>query len=205
MKILVTGGAGFIGSFFVKMAVSRGYRVCVVDKLTYAGDLRRLDNVLEKITFYKADILNMEFLEHIFNSEKPDGVVHFAAESHVDRSILEPRSFLRTNVEGTYNLLELSLKFGIKRFLNISTDEVYGEIKEGKFTEESPLKPNSPYAVSKASQDLLGRAFSRTYGFPIITVRPSNNFGPWQYPEKLIPVVISKALLDEPIPVYGKG
>ncbi|MDW7998798.1 MAG: dTDP-glucose 4,6-dehydratase [Thermodesulfovibrio sp.] len=205
MKILVTGGAGFIGSFFVRKALSQGYEVCVVDKLTYAGDLRRIEDLLNKIKFYKADITNKEFLEYIFSKEKPQSVIHFAAETHVDRSILDPFLFLRTNIEGTYNLLEISLRFEVNCFLNITTDEVYGEISEGNFTEESPLKPNSPYAVSKASQDLLGRAFSRTYGLPVITVRPSNNYGPWQYPEKLIPVAIAKALLEEPIPLYGDG
>ncbi|MGC8985047.1 MAG: dTDP-glucose 4,6-dehydratase, partial [Thermosulfidibacteraceae bacterium] len=158
------------------------------------------------ITFYHADIRDYEELDSIFAKEKPEAVVHFAAESHVDRSILEPRAFLQTNIEGTFNLLELSKKYGVEKFINISTDEVYGELgEEGKFTEETPLKPNSPYSVSKASQDMLGRAYYRTYGLPVITVRPSNNYGPWQYPEKLIPVVIVKALKNQPIPVYGTG
>lgn len=205
MKLLVTGGAGFIGSDFVRQAVKRGYKVVVVDKLTYAGDLRRIEEVSHKISFYKADIANHKAMRDVFSTEKPDVVVHFAAESHVDRSILNPKVFLKTNVEGTYNLLELSRQFDIKRFINIITDEVYGEIEEGSFTEESPLKPNSPYSASKASQDMLGRAYFRTYNLPVITVRPSNNYGPWQYPEKLIPVVIARALENLPIPVYGNG
>ncbi|MGC9121302.1 MAG: dTDP-glucose 4,6-dehydratase, partial [Sulfurihydrogenibium sp.] len=206
MKILVTGGAGFIGSEFVRQAVKQNHNVCVIDALTYAGDTERLKEVEPYITFYHADIRDYEELDSIFAKEKPEAVVHFAAESHVDRSILEPRAFLQTNIEGTFNLLELSKKYGVEKFINISTDEVYGELgEEGKFTEETPLKPNSPYSVSKASQDMLGRAYYRTYGLPVITVRPSNNYGPWQYPEKLIPVVIVKALKNQPIPVYGTG
>ncbi|MEO0296046.1 MAG: dTDP-glucose 4,6-dehydratase [candidate division WOR-3 bacterium] len=204
-KILVTGGAGFIGSFFVKLAINHGYEVVILDALTYAGDLSRLKDVEGKYKFYKIDIRKHKFLEEVFSREKPDVVVHFAAETHVDRSILNPLAFLDTNVFGTFNLLEITKKFEVELFLNVTTDEVYGEIAEGKFTEDSPLMPNSPYAVSKASQDMLGRAYFRTYGLPVITVRPSNNYGPWQYPEKLIPVVITKALLNEPIPVYGDG
>jgi len=206
MKLLITGGAGFIGSEFVRQAVKLGYSAVVVDKLTYAGDLERLREVSDKITFYRVDITNFESLKEVFESQRPDTVVHFAAESHVDRSILNPYDFLNSNVVGTYNLLELSRIYEIEKFINISTDEVYGELgKEGKFTEQSPLNPNSPYSVSKASADMLGRAYFRTYGLPVITVRPSNNYGAWQYPEKLIPVVIAKALLNEPVPVYGDG
>lgn len=204
-KILVTGGAGFIGSFFVKLAINHGYEVVVLDALTYAGDLNRLKDIEGKYKFYKIDIRKHRFLEEAFSREKPDVVVHFAAETHVDRSILNPAVFLETNIIGTCNLLEIAKKFKVKLFLNVTTDEVYGEIVEGKFTENSALLPNSLYAVSKASQDMLGRAYFRTYGLPIITIRPSNNYGPWQYPEKLIPVVITKALLNEPIPVYGDG
>lgn len=205
MKILVTGGAGFIGSAFVRLSVEKGYDVCVIDKLTYAGDLRRLDSVKDKINFYQADISNYEFIDYIFKIEKPDIVVHFAAETHVDRSILYPQDFIKTNIEGTTTLLEISKKYQPSKFINIITDEVYGEIKEGKFTEESPLIPNSPYSASKASQDMIARAYARTYGLPVITLRPSNNYGPWQYPEKLIPVVIAKALNNQTIPVYGDG
>ncbi len=206
MKLLITGGAGFIGSEFVRQAVKKDYQVTVIDKLTYAGDLERLKEIWGSINFYRANITNSEFVEHIFDKEKPDVVVHFAAESHVDRSILNPLDFLNSNILGTYVLLEVSKKQNIGLFVNISTDEVYGELGEtGKFTEESPLKPNSPYSVSKASADMLGRAYFKTYGLPVITIRPSNNYGPWQYPEKLIPVVIIKALQNECIPVYGKG
>jgi len=206
VKVLVTGGAGFIGSEFVRQGVKKGLEVAVVDKLTYAGDLQRLSSVLDKIKFFKADLCNQEFLEYIFKEFSPEVVVHFAAESHVDRSILNPKEFMLSNVIGTQILLECSRKFKIKKFINISTDEVYGELGDvGKFTEETPLNPNSPYSVSKASADMLGRAYFRTYGLPVITVRPSNNYGPWQYPEKLIPVVIVKALKNEAIPVYGKG
>ncbi|MGC8767658.1 MAG: GDP-mannose 4,6-dehydratase, partial [Brevinematia bacterium] len=142
MKILVTGGAGFIGSEFVRQAVKQNHNVCVVDALTYAGDIERLKEVEPYITFYHADIRDYEELDSIFAKEKPEAVVHFAAESHVDRSILEPRVFLQTNIEGTFNLLELSKKYGVEKFINISTDEVYGELgEEGKFTEETPLKP----------------------------------------------------------------
>ncbi len=206
MKLLVTGGAGFIGSEFVRQAVDKGYEIAVVDKLTYAGDLERLKEVEDRITFYKADITNREFIEHIFKVEKPDVVVHWAAESHVDRSILDASPFIETNVKGTQVLLDVAKENNIKQFINIATDEVYGELgEEGQFYEDTPLVPNSPYSVSKASADMLGRAYYKTYGLPVITVRPSNNYGWWQYPEKLIPVVILKALNDEPIPVYGTG
>lgn len=205
MKLLVTGGAGFIGSEFVRQAVKRGYQVAVLDKITYAGDLKRIEELRDKIKFYRADICQRKSIDEIFSVENPQVIVHFAVETHVDRSILSPQAFLRTNVEGTQNLLDASKKYNISKFINIITDEVYGEIREGKFTESSPLIPNSPYSVSKAAQDMLGRAYFRTYGLPVITVRPSNNYGPWQYPEKLIPVVIIKALNDEPVPVYGDG
>ncbi len=206
MKLLVTGGAGFIGSEFVRQAVKKGLETVVVDKLTYAGDLERLFDIEEKIKFYKADITNKEFVEHIFKKEKPDIVVHWAAESHVDRSILDASPFIDANVRGTQVLLDVSKENDINLFINIATDEVYGELGEdGQFYEDTPLIPNSPYSASKAAADMLGRAYYRTYGLPVITVRPSNNYGWWQYPEKLIPVVILRALNNEPIPVYGTG
>ncbi len=206
MKILVTGGAGFIGSEFVRQAVRCGLKVCVVDKLTYAGDLERLKEVRDEISFYRADVTNREFLEHIFERERPEAVVHWAAESHVDRSLLDATPFIEANIKGTQVLLDLARRYPLTKFINISTDEVYGELgPRGHFTEESPLNPNSPYSVSKAAADMLGRAYFRSYGVPVVTVRPSNNYGPWQYPEKLIPVVILKALHDEKIPVYGTG
>ncbi|WP_457569108.1 dTDP-glucose 4,6-dehydratase [Desulfurobacterium sp.] len=206
MKLLVTGGAGFIGSEFVRQAVSRGIETVVVDKLTYAGDLERLKEVEDKITFYKCDINNREFLEDIFKRERPTAVIHWAAESHVDRSILDASPFIEANVRGTQTLLDVSKNNDVELFINIATDEVYGELgEEGQFFETTPLNPNSPYSASKASADMLGRAYFRTYGLPVVTVRPSNNYGFWQYPEKLIPVVILKALNNEPIPVYGTG
>jgi len=206
VRMLITGGAGFIGSEFVRQAVRKGHQVAVVDKLTYAGDLERLSEVRKDITFYKADISNQEFIEHIFEKENPEVIVHFAAESHVDRSLLDPYPFISSNVLGTQVLLEVSKAKGVELFVNMSTDEVYGDLgKEGTFTEESPLKPNSPYSVSKASADMLGRAYYRSFGLPVVTIRASNNYGPWQYPEKFVPVIILKALQDEKIPVYGDG
>jgi len=206
MRLLITGGAGFIGSEFTRQAVRKGYETLVVDSLTYAGDMKRLSAVKEKIRFYKVDITDRKGLEEVFKKEGPEVVIHFAAESHVDRSILNPRAFLETNIVGTFNLLELARDYSIKRFINISTDEVYGDLGEtGSFTEDSPLRPNSPYSASKASQDMLGRSYWRTYKLPVITVRPSNNYGPWQYPEKFLPVIIMKALKEERIPVYGDG
>jgi len=206
VRMLITGGAGFIGSEFVRQAVRKGHQVAVVDKLTYAGDLERLSEVRKDITFYKADISNQEFIEHIFDQEDPEVVVHFAAESHVDRSLLDPYPFISSNVLGTQVLLEVSKAKGVELFVNMSTDEVYGDLgKEGSFTEDSPLKPNSPYSTTKASADMLGRAYHRSFGLPVITIRASNNYGPWQYPEKFVPVIILKALRDEKIPVYGDG
>jgi len=206
VRMLITGGAGFIGSEFVRQTVKKGHRVAVVDKLTYAGDLERLSEVRKDITFYKADISNQEFIEHIFEKENPEVIVHFAAESHVDRSLLDPYPFISSNVLGTQVLLEVSKAKGVELFVNMSTDEVYGDLgKEGTFTEESPLKPNSPYSTAKASADMLGRAYYRSFGLPVVTIRASNNYGPWQYPEKFVPVIILKALHDEKIPVYGDG
>ncbi|NCO67737.1 MAG: dTDP-glucose 4,6-dehydratase [Nitrospirae bacterium CG_4_10_14_0_8_um_filter_41_23] len=205
-KLLVTGGAGFIGSEFVRQGAEKSYRIAVVDKLSYAGDLKRLKEFKKEITFYRKNITDKDSLEHIFKTEKPDIVVHFAAESHVDRSIADPSPFLDTNIKGTQVLLDISKHYGIERFINISTDEIYGELTgKGQFYETTPLNPNSPYSVSKAAADMLGRAYHRTYGIPVITIRPSNNYGPWQYPEKLIPVVILKALSNKKVPVYGKG
>jgi dTDP-glucose 4,6-dehydratase len=205
-RLLVTGGAGFIGSEFVRQALKRGYGVAVVDKLSYAGDLERLKKISGEIAFYPVDITDREAVEKVFRAERPDTVVHWAAESHVDRSITDATPFLDTNIKGTQVILDISKNTGIRKFINISTDEVYGDLKEdGQFYETTPLNPSSPYSVSKASADMLGRAYYRTYGLPVITIRPSNNYGPWQYPEKLIPVVVLKALNNEKVPVYGKG
>jgi len=205
-KLLVTGGAGFIGSEFVRQAVKQGHTVTVIDKLSYAGDMERLKEAGHNFIFHKVDVTDREAVQHVFKSGKPDIIVHWAAESHVDRSIVDPSPFLDTNIKGTLVLLDAARHYGIRRFINISTDEVYGELKgEGQFHETTPLNPSSPYSVSKASADMLGRAYHRTYEVPVITVRPSNNYGPWQYPEKLVPVVIWKALHNERVPVYAKG
>ncbi len=205
-RLLVTGGAGFIGSEFVRQGIKRGYSIAVIDKLSYAGDLERLKEIRENIVFYKVDVTDRESVENVFKKEEPDKVVHWAAESHVDRSIADASPFLDTNIKGTQVLLDVSRHFEVNKFINISTDEVYGDLsEEGQFSETTALKPSSPYSVSKASADMLGRAYHRTYGLPVITVRPSNNYGPWQYPEKLIPVVILTALNNGRIPVYGKG
>jgi dTDP-glucose 4,6-dehydratase len=205
-KLLVTGGAGFIGSEFVRQGVQRRYTITVIDKLSYAGDLKRIKEVEGKITFHAADITDRKSVQDIMKSENPDTVVHWAAESHVDRSITNASPFLETNVTGTQVLLDAAKDYGVKQFINISTDEVYGDLgKDGRFYESTPLNPSSPYSVSKASADMLGRAYQRTYGLPVITVRPSNNYGPWQYPEKLIPVIVMKAMNNEKVPVYAKG
>lgn len=205
MKILVTGGAGFIGSAFTRIAVNKGYDVVVVDKLTYAGDLKRIEDI-ENVKFYQADIVDKAAIKSIFENEKPDYVVHWAAETHVDKSIIDATPFLSTNVIGTQVLLDIAKDSNIIKFVNIATDEVYGELDEqGEFYEDTPLSPNSPYSVSKTAQDMLGRAYMRTYGLPVVTCRPSNNYGPWQYPEKLLPVIVYKALNDQKIPVYGQG
>jgi dTDP-glucose 4,6-dehydratase len=205
-KLLVTGGAGFIGSEFVRQGVRRGYGITVFDKLSYAGDLERLTEVDGKITFLRGDIADREVVDAAVRAEEPDAIVHWAAESHVDRSISDATPFLDSNIKGTQVLLEVARKYGINKFINISTDEVYGDLpEEGHFSETTPLNPSSPYSVSKASADMLGRAHQRTYGLPVITVRPSNNYGPWQFPEKLIPVAVLKAFDDRKVPVYAKG
>jgi len=204
-KILVTGGAGFIGSEFVRQAVHKDQEIIVADKLTYAGDLKRLACVKNIIKFYKIDIANTTAVNNLIKKEKPQILVHFATETHVDRSILDAKPFYRTNVLGTQNLVEAALKFHVKKFIHISTDEVYGEIFKGSFKEDAPLNPGNPYSASKASADLLIKAAIRTYKLPAIIVRPSNNYGPWQYPEKFIPVIILKAHYDKRVPVYGKG
>jgi len=203
--ILVTGGAGFIGSEFIKQAVKEECKIIVVDKLTYAGDMERLKDVDGRYGFYKTDIGSIKKIREIFKQHKPDIVVHFAAETHVDRSILGSTQFVKTNIMGTQNLLDAAKEFNVKRFVYISTDEVYGDIKKGQFCETTPFNPSSPYSASKAAADLLVKSYVRTFDFPGIIVRPSNNYGPWQYPEKFIPVIIYKALNNEKIPVYAKG
>ena len=204
-SVLVTGGAGFIGSAFVRLLAEQGVPVAVLDKLTYSGDLKRLEGTGGRFRFYKTDICNKRAAGAVFASERPDTVVHFAAESHVDRSIKDAAPFIETNIKGTQVLLDVSRKYSVNRFVFISSDEVYGEIADGKFKEDFPLKPNSPYAASKAAADLLVQAYVRTNKFPAIIVRPSNTYGPWQYPEKLIPLAILRILRKEKVPVYGKG
>lgn len=205
-RLMVTGGAGFIGSEFVRQAVTRGFKVTMLDSLTYAGDIQRVKEAGDAVSFLRADITDKETIDGIFVTERPDAVVHWAAESHVDRSITDASPFIDTNIKGTQVLLDAAKKYGVERFINISTDEVYGELgMDGSFREDTPLNPNSPYSASKASADMLGRAYHHTHKLPVITIRPSNNYGPWQYPEKLIPVVIIKAMAGERIPVYGKG
>lgn len=203
-NILVTGGAGFIGSAFVRIASAAGLRVTIIDALTYAGDRERIAG-LTGVMFHPIDITNKKNVERMLAREKFDAIVHFAAETHVDRSILDPTAFIDSNIKGVQILLDAARLNNVKRFIHISTDEVYGEISRGSFRENFPLQPNSPYSASKAAADLLIKSYIRTYGFPAIIVRPSNNYGPWQYPEKLIPVVIMKALRDHKVPVYAKG
>jgi dTDP-glucose 4,6-dehydratase len=209
-KILITGGAGFIGSAFVKLVIARRVppkrsNVVIIDKLTYAGDLKRLEEAKGKFKFFKTDICNKKQIDLIFAKEKPEIVLHFAAESHVDRSINDATAFIETNIKGTQVLLDASRKHKVQKFIFISTDEVFGEIANGKFNENSLIKPNSPYAASKAAADLLVQSYIRTYKFPAIIIRPSNNYGPWQYPEKLIPLAILRILGGGNVPVYGKG
>ena len=213
MKFLVTGGAGFIGSNFLHYVVnkySNDNYVCL-DALTYAGNYNNIKELAtkENFKFVKGDITDKELVDKLFEQEKFDIVINFAAESHVDNSIKNPHIFLTTNIIGTQVLMDASLKYGVKRYHQVSTDEVYGDLplerKDLLFTETTPIHTSSPYSASKASADLLVLAYHRTFGLPITISRCSNNYGPYQFPEKLIPVVISKALNNEAIPVYGKG
>ena len=206
-SILVTGGAGFIGSNFVRYMVNKypDYKIMVLDALTYAGNLENLQDLesCDNYEFHHGNICDSKIVEKLMQNVAV--VINFAAETHVDRSILEAGSFIQTDVVGTFTLLETARKFHIERYIQISTDEVYGSIESGSFTEESILQPNSPYSASKASGDLLVRAYYKTYGVPTIITRSSNNFGPYQYPEKLIPLFITNAMEDEPLPLYGDG
>ncbi len=207
MKILITGGAGFIGSNFVHYVLSHhsDWRVVVLDKLTYAGNLRNLAGAMEdpRLQFKRIDICDPAVLEAL---SACDAVVHFAAESHVDRSIEDGTPFVRTNVEGTWRLVEACRKVTVGRFLHVSTDEVYGSLgAEGAFTETSPLNPTSPYAASKAASDAMVLSAVKTYGFPAVITRCTNNYGPYQFPEKFIPLMISRALAGESLPIYGDG
>lgn len=213
MTVLVTGGAGFIGSNFIFYMLDKHpeYRIICLDKLTYAGNLSTLAPVMGKsnFRFVKEDICNRAAVYDLFEQEKPGIVVNFAAESHVDRSIESPEIFLLTNILGTSVLMDACIKYGIERFHQISTDEVYGDLPLDRpdllFTESTPIKTSSPYSASKASADLLAMAYHRTYSLPVSISRCSNNYGPYQFPEKLIPLMISNALAGKPLPVYGTG
>lgn len=213
MKILVTGGAGFIGSNFIFHILEKypEYDVLCVDKLTYAGNLSTLASVMNnpRFKFFKTDICDREAIYKIFEEEKPDVIVNFAAESHVDRSIENPGIFLETNIMGTAVLMDACRKYGIKRYHQVSTDEVYGDLPLDRpdlfFTEKTPIHTSSPYSSSKAAADLLVLAYHRTYGLPVTISRCSNNYGPYHFPEKLIPLMIANALNDKQLPVYGKG
>ena len=206
-RILVTGGAGFIGSAFVRKYAGK-YDIVVLDNLDYSADLERLREVEDEFRFIEGDVRDPSLISRVFEEEHPDVVVHFAAQTHVDRSIFFPSDFYSTNVMGTLNLLLAAIKSGIDKFIHISTDEVYGEIPPGeerKFSEEDPLRPSSPYSSSKASADLMVQSFVRTYSLPAVIARPSNCYGPWQYPEKLIPYSILRLIRGERITLYGDG
>lgn len=213
MKILVTGGAGFIGGNFCHYMVEKypKYKIIALDALTYAGNLETLEPIKNEpnFKFIKADITDRPFIEKLFNNEKFDIVINFAAESHVDRSIENPEIFLKTNILGTQVLMDASLKNNVKKFHQVSTDEVYGDLPINRpdllFTENTPIQTSSPYSASKAAADLLVQAYHRTFGLPITISRCSNNYGAYQFPEKLIPLMIKKALADETLPVYGTG
>ena len=207
--LLVTGGAGFIGSNFIRYMVRKydGYKIINLDKLTYAGNLENLKDVedIKNYRFIKGDICDRDLVEKIFSGNKIDAVVNFAAESHVDRSITDPGVFIQTDVYGVFVLLEAATKYKSKLFLQISTDEVYGSIEKGSFTEDDPLAPNSPYSASKTGAEMIVRSFFKTYQTPILVTRTSNNFGPYQYPEKIIPLFVTNLIDGKKVPLYGDG
>src|SRR3984957_19610347 len=208
MKIFITGGAGFIGSNFIRhvLSLGKGYEVVNFDKLTYAGNLANLESVADNpnYSFVRGSICDTAAVEEAMRGA--DAVVHFAAESHVDRSIYEPAPVIDTNVTGTFIMLQVARKLNIERFVHISTDEVYGDMAPGQFaTENSPLQPSSPYSASKAGSDLLVRSYVRTYGFPGLITRSSNNYGPYQFPEKFLPLMITNAMDGKALPIYGDG
>lgn len=213
MKIIVTGGAGFIGGNFIHYMLKKyvDYEIICLDKLTYAGNMETIESVINNpnFKFFKADIADREAVYKIFEEQKPNVIVNFAAESHVDRSIENPSIFLQTNVIGTQVLLDACRKYGIDRYHQVSTDEVYGDLPLDRpdlfFTEETPIHASSPYSASKASADLLVQAYHRTFGVPVTVSRCSNNYGPYHFPEKLIPLMIANVLNDKPLPVYGTG
>jgi len=215
MKILVTGGAGFIGSAVIRLAIARGHEVVNVDALTYAACLENVASVSDSplYKFAQVDIRDQDALAQVFEPHQPDAVMHLAAESHVDRSIDGPQTFIETNITGTYNMLEVARAYWLERdrfkafrFHHISTDEVYGSLgADGLFTEDTPYDPRSPYSASKAASDHLVRAWGETYGLPVLLTNCSNNYGPYHFPEKLVPVVILNALAGKPLPIYGTG
>jgi dTDP-glucose 4,6-dehydratase len=210
VKLLVTGGAGFIGSCFIRLALSKdaGFEILNLDKLTYAGNLENLTAVSAnpRYRFVRGDIADAALVDEAMSNFRPDAIVHFAAESHVDRSILSPAPVFETNLRGTFTLLEAARTLGTSRFLHVSTDEVYGSIESpAEATEEFPLQPSSPYSATKAGSDLLALSYWKTYRTPVVVTRASNNYGPYQFPEKLIPLMISNAMEDKPVPVYGDG
>lgn len=208
MKLLVTGGAGFIGSNFVRYILHEhpDWEIINLDKLTYAGNLENLKDIENnpRYRFVKGDIADRKLISNLLQG-KIDVIINFAAESHVDRSILDASPFIETNIKGTQTLLEGAHQYKVGKFIQVSTDEVYGSMEKGKFTEESPLSPNSPYSASKTAADLLCHAYWKTYQLPVVVTRCSNNLGPFQFPEKLIPLAITNALENKPIPIYGDG
>lgn len=210
-RIMVTGGAGFIGSNFVRYMLQSypAYNIVVYDKLTYAGRLENLQDVAEafgdRYRFVKGDICDIESVERTVRDHKIDTIINFAAETHVDRSLMEPGSFIQTDVYGTYVLLEAARKFGLERYHQVSTDEVYGQVLEGRSTEADHLEPRSPYAASKAAGDLMVLAYAESWDLPVTITRGSNNVGPYQYPEKVVPLFATNAIDEEPLPVYGDG
>jgi len=216
MEILVTGGLGFIGSNFIHYILNKysglpagkaGYKVVNLDKMTYAGNPENLKDIKNhsQYKFIKGDICDKKIVKELVSAEKPDVIINFAAETHVDRSILEPDAFIKTDIFGTHNLLGAVKEYNIKKYIQISTDEVYGSIEKGFFTEENALEPNNPYSASKAGADQLVRAYFKTYNLPVLITRSSNNFGPYQYPEKLIPLFITNLIEDKKVPIYGDG
>ena len=210
MKVLITGGAGFIGSNFIRHLVTNrpDWRLTNLDALTYAGNLNNLEGIPEsdRYKFVKGDVVDTELLKTIFRESAFDCVVNFAAETHVDRSLYDPAGFIRTNVMGTQALLNQARESGVKKFIQVSTDEVYGSIAPGEYADETyRLKPNSPYAASKASADLICRSYFKTFSLPVIITRTCNNYGPYQFPEKIIPFFITKAFNDDILPLYGDG
>ena len=208
MNLLITGGAGFIGSNFIRYILNKypDYRIINLDKLTYCGNLENLRDIENNpnYAFVKGDICDERIVDRVV-SRKPGAIINFAAETHVDRSIIGAQDFIKTDILGTQTLLESAKKYSIQKYIQISTDEVYGAIKTGSFTEKSPLRPNNPYSASKAGADLMVRAYAKTFGLPVIITRSSNNFGPYQYPEKLIPLFVTNLLEDKKVPIYGDG